>query len=119
MQSLLYGIFYRNGDRDKNNDQSQPKLSFNDYETLGCPEAQTIVQIHRKIKLTNEFKNYTTNQNNLYYRYIMGTTIHEYEHDKPVIYTILASPFFGTLYPYKTSQDPDEFLRMMGSIHIH
>jgi hypothetical protein len=112
MQGLIYGLVYGSDDKPRQLKESQPK---DDFEILGCPEAQTIVQIQRKSKFITGFKQYIANANDktVYYNYIINTTIHEREYDKPVVYTILASPFFGKLYPYKTFQDPDEFFRTM------
>jgi hypothetical protein len=116
MHGLIYGLVY-GSDNKPQQSKLQPR---DDFETLGCPEAQTIVQIQRKNKFITEFKNYIANANDktVYYRYILNTTIHEYEYDKPVVHTILASPFIGKLYPYKTSQDPDEFFRMMAFMEL-
>ena len=52
MQTLFYGLI---GTKDSNLPQNQSK---EDFETLSCPEDETINQIHRKIKLSNEFKKY-------------------------------------------------------------
>jgi hypothetical protein len=116
MQGLLYGIVYGSDDKP----QEPKKIQKDDYETLGCPEEQTINQIHRKIKCLNEFKQYINgaNKNTVYFRCILNTTIHEREYGSPVVYTILASPFFGKLYPYKTSQDPDEFFKTLAFMEL-
>ena len=114
MQTLFYGLIGRNDSIDSKKDSKQDLKQ--DYETLDCPEAHTIIQIHRKIKLLNEFKNYikNTKKNTLYFKYIIGTKIHEYDyyHDQEIIYTIMPG-IFGRLCEYRTSENSDDFFKTL------
>jgi hypothetical protein len=119
MQSLFYAIIGK-GDQEELKEESTKK---EDYETLECPEDQTINQIHRKIKLLNDFKNYIlkakTNHHAVYYRYIINTTIHEYEHenDTSVVSTILPG-IFGKLNEYRTSDISDDIFRSLSLLDL-
>ena len=73
-----------------------------DFESLTCPESQTIIQIHRKIKLLNEFKDYIDNadKNSVYYKYIINTEIYEYYGPWPNYYRnvyVISNGLFGGL----------------------
>ena len=122
MQALFYGIIGRPEVPEepesglKHEHEHEYELPKEDFETLGCPEEQTINQIHRKIKLLNEFKRYIkeANSDTIYYQTILNTTVHEYECRIFTVHTILPG-IFGRLYEYRTSdhQDPDEFIKML------
>jgi len=103
MQNLFYGIVYGEQKTDQKDD----------YETLTSPDEQMIIQIHRKVKLLNEFKKYIEDKDTVYYRYIINTFIHEREYGMPVIYIIKKGPFFGNLYLYKTTQNIDDFFTFL------
>jgi hypothetical protein len=98
----LYGLI---GGKDPEDKINVPK---EDFETLDCPGDQTINQIHRKIKLLIEFKEYIKQsyryQNSVFYKYIINTTIHEFEDKKQIVLPNL----FGTLHIYNISSDFDE-----------
>jgi hypothetical protein len=135
MKNLFYGLVYGNQPI-----ISTPSLlpssliSKEDFETICRPEDQTINQIHRHIKLLNEFKNYIVKSNanektnKIYYNYIQNTIIHEYEHvfdqsrwqehNKPVTYTMIPGPLFGKLYPYKTSYDQEDYFRTLALLDL-
>jgi hypothetical protein len=77
-----------------------------EFETLECPENQTIIQIHRKIKLLNEFKKYIeyADQNTVYYRYIINTQIYERRGTNAETYIItqsLLGKIFGGLCEWR------------------
>jgi hypothetical protein len=121
MQTLFYGLIGRKDSEEvtqvqeqEQQKQEQPEESKEDFETLGCPQDQTINQIHRKIKLLNEFKHYIqdADENTIYYNYIINTTIYEQNGKNKNIYTILPG-FFGKLHEYITSDNSDDFLRIL------
>jgi len=114
MQSLFYGLIgIQNKEQTKEQTKEQNKKDVvkdfkkvEEYETIGCPEDQTINQIHRKIKLMNDFKIYIqkANTDTVYYKYIINTNIYEYENNESVVYTII-SGIFGNLNEYRTSEN--------------
>ncbi len=115
MQTLFYGFIGKNEEVVK-----EDKEDKEDFEILCCPETQMINQIHRKIKLLNEFKNYIENTNNdtIYYNYIVNTVIYESDSDSDqiILYTILPG-IFSNLYEYRLSNS-DDFFRMMAFLEL-
>lgn len=132
MQTLLYGLIYGKQETQESEQKIEEFEQDLDYETVNnpiqnleinisktTPESQTIQQIYRRIKCLNEFKEYieraNSDKNTIYYRYIVNTTIHE---NDQVIYTILPGVFIRKLYPYLTSQDPDDFIRTLAFMEL-
>jgi hypothetical protein len=73
-----------------------------------------INQIHRKIKILNEFKKYIENADidSVYYNYILNTLIYEQSNKRKEIYIILPG-FFSGLSECRTTEHPDDFLRIL------
>lgn len=77
----------------------------------------SINQIHRKIKLLNEFKDYIENadRTTIYFNYIKNTIICEHDPSTKVnMDTYLVLPaLFGGLYEYRTTDSDDIFRTLL------
>ncbi len=123
MQSLLYGLLTVTL-LGKGEEQSVKVIEpvKDDFENLDLPEDQfhqILNQVHKKIKLLDEFKTYIekTKSNTVYYKYIVNTTIHEYNNNYPDVYKVLPG-IFGNLYEYRISENLDDYFKTLAFLEL-
>jgi hypothetical protein len=80
-------------------------------------DSQLINQVHRKMKLMDEMKNYikNANKNTTYHKYIVGTLEYE-EKNNELSITMLCSNMFLTLYRWELLRELRE-LRESRELH--
>ncbi len=81
---------------------------------VNCSDNNIINQIHRKIKLLNDFKKYieTADETTIYYKYIINTKIYDSDNDTHIV----SMGLFGGLYENRLTSNTEQFLSLLMDI---